>query len=621
MAQQHDLSWFEDKALSQREFIEKEMAKFTRTIMKESPETSPQEVEANVEDDDRDVVICVRARPVLPAELERGIFPAILTTDGGVTTEAKVYVHSLEYKLNGLPKVTTKDFGVDYAFDETASNDQVYNKTAKKLIPIALGGGVGSLFASGQTGSGKTHTMTAIENLIARDLFQSAQEYRQNQNGIPADQVSDSADFEFRVCFFEILGNKCYDLLEYPNEVTIMEDVLGQIQVNGVHEEQVHNPDQLMKIIARGAEHRKTAATYKNDTSSRSHAVCRIRIKNLRQLEAEEGLLYLLDLAGSESAADSKHHDKERAKEKLDINKSLATLKDCIRNRALAVLSTKHVHVPYRNSRLTLLLKTAFELSSTRACRTVVIATLNPSVLDTGHSLNTLRYISPLKVEIPVTSESTSPEDPTSWSNTKLKEWVNEHSEVINAEILCPTESGKQLLKLPESTFIDRCVKCGPTVTPKIAKAFYNKFWRLVVDARTKIRQDKDLAILRNIAERRRDGQEHLKSVQNDPEAKKRMEKERERHQEWLKRMVDEDPEKLAQWVESQRIAAEIEATAGDGMSPEEYSLWLETNKEVAEYRQARLKEIDEWIDKALEGRDDISVGGRAIFAALRSMK
>jgi kinesin family protein 2/24 len=63
----------------------------------------------------------------------------------------------------------------------------------------------------------------------------------------------------------------------------------------------------------------------------------------LRLPEAEEGILYLLDLAGSESAADTRYHDKERIQESVEINKSLATLKDCIRNRAMAANSAKHI--------------------------------------------------------------------------------------------------------------------------------------------------------------------------------------------------------------------------------------------------------------------------------------
>ena len=108
---------------------------------------------------------------------------------------------------------------------------------------------------------------------------------------------------------------------------------------------------------------------------------------------AEDGFLHLIDLAGSENAGDSQFHDKSRLQETKDINKSLMCLKECIRNRSLASLDpSTHVHIPYRQSKLSLLLKDAFELESYKLSRTVVIANVAPSVLDTAMTLNTLRY-------------------------------------------------------------------------------------------------------------------------------------------------------------------------------------------------------------------------------------
>jgi len=52
---------------------------------------------------------------------------------------------------------------------------------------------------------------------------------------------------------------------------------------------------------------------------------------------------------------------------------------------------TRHFHIPFRQSRLTLLLKDAFELESHKICRTVVFANLAPTIADTAMTLNTLR--------------------------------------------------------------------------------------------------------------------------------------------------------------------------------------------------------------------------------------
>ena len=79
----------------------------------------------------------------------------------------------------------------------------------------------------------------------------------------------------------------------------------------------------------------------------------------------EPGEFYIFDLAGSENTADSQFHDKALILQTKEINKSLMALKECMRNRALSAMNpSKSYHIPYRNSKLTLLLKESFELSS-----------------------------------------------------------------------------------------------------------------------------------------------------------------------------------------------------------------------------------------------------------------
>ena len=81
------------------------------------------------------------------------------------------------------------------------------------------------------------------------------------------------------------------------------------------------------------------------------------------------------------------------------INKSLMALKECIRNRALSALNPdKNYHIPYRNSKLTLILKDSFELMSNKHCKTTIIANVAPSVSDLAMTKNTLRFVAPIKI-------------------------------------------------------------------------------------------------------------------------------------------------------------------------------------------------------------------------------
>jgi len=59
----------------------------------------------------------------------------------------------------------------------------------------------------------------------------------------------------------------------------------------------------MIGIIDYGNSIRTTHQTVANDTSSRSHAICQIIVKD--QNERQQGKLLLVDLAGSERAQDT----------------------------------------------------------------------------------------------------------------------------------------------------------------------------------------------------------------------------------------------------------------------------------------------------------------------------
>ena len=173
---------------------------------------------------------------------------------------------------------------------------------------------------------------------------------------------------DWALSMFEILGNICTDLFnegEREGKIDILEDKFGHVNVVNVKEYEIQSVEQFHELILNGFAHRQTAATFKNDTSSRSHAVCKIRIQNTVLKGIEDGKIFVIDLAGSENASDIQFHEKSRVLETKEINKSLMALKDCIRNRALAAQNLeKFYHVPYRLSKLSLLLKDAFEVES-----------------------------------------------------------------------------------------------------------------------------------------------------------------------------------------------------------------------------------------------------------------
>ena len=143
-------------------------------------------------------------------------------------------------------------------------------------------------------------------------------------------------------------------------------------------------------------------ATEMNAESSRSHAmlvlnVCE-RFMNGEDDDVEQedsdlertSRLNLVDLAGSERQSKTKATG-ARLKEGIAINKSLSTLGMVISNLVKAINASakgkeSDVHIPYRDSVLTWLLKESFGGNS----KTVMLATLSPSADNYQETLSTL---------------------------------------------------------------------------------------------------------------------------------------------------------------------------------------------------------------------------------------
>jgi kinesin family protein 2/24 len=146
---------------------------------------------------------------------------------------------------------------------------------------------------------------------------------------------------------------------------------------------------------------RTTHTTEANDTSSRSHAICQIFFRDVHTGKLK-GKLSLVDLAGSERGTDTKSHNTQRRTESAEINTSLLSLKECIRALGQQTQKGSHKqqqhqppqHVPYRGSKLTLILKDCF---TSAHAKTTMIATVSPGASAADHSLNTLRYADRIK--------------------------------------------------------------------------------------------------------------------------------------------------------------------------------------------------------------------------------
>ncbi|KAH7377294.1 P-loop containing nucleoside triphosphate hydrolase protein [Pyrenochaeta sp. MPI-SDFR-AT-0127] len=283
-------------------------------------------------------------------------------------------------------RVKDQTFAFDRVFDDTTSQGDVYESTTKPLLDSVLEGYNATVFAYGATGCGKTHTITGTAQQPGI-IFMTMQELFEKISEVQEEKVT-----EITLSYLEIYNETIRDLLvEGGSKQTLMlrEDANQAVSVAGLSSHRPQNVQEVMDIIVRGNEYRTMSPTEANATSSRSHAVLQINVSSkLRNASTNEAhtmaTLSIIDLAGSERASATKNRG-ERLIEGANINKSLLALGSCI--NALCD-PRKRNHIPYRNSKLTRLLK--FSLGGN--CRTVMIVCVSPSSVHFDETQNTLRY-------------------------------------------------------------------------------------------------------------------------------------------------------------------------------------------------------------------------------------
>jgi centromeric protein E len=283
----------------------------------------------------------------------------------------------------------------------------------------------GTVFAYGMTGTGKTFSMQGTASspgvipLAITDIFSYIRE-------------TPSREFLLRVSYLEIYNEKIHDLLSMPtgtgvggytqDEIKLREDSKRGVYAYPLKEEIVQSPTQLLRVIARGDQARRTASTQFNARSSRSHAVVQIVVESRERIPGNAGkdnkrggllpggvrvsTLSLIDLAGSEKAAETK----ERRTEGSHINKSLLTLGTVIsklsehKDKDGKPADKEGKHLPYRDSKLTRLLQGALSGGSLISILcTIQIGAVGSVASANGHTaetINTLKFASRAKNNI-----------------------------------------------------------------------------------------------------------------------------------------------------------------------------------------------------------------------------
>ncbi|KRZ66787.1 Kinesin-like protein KIF2A [Trichinella papuae] len=329
------------------------------------------------------ITVCVRVRPLNETEISKNQFSVVTVAKRDV-----IILHQPQMKVDRSKFLENQIFRFDHVFDESSSNDFVYRYTAKPLTRTVFEKGFATCFAYGQTGTGKTYTMSGdvegkhlnvnsgIYGKTVQDIFHLLNyEYYQ-------------LNLQISCCFFEIYSEKVNDLLNNKQLLKVFEDGRGEVKLISLKEIVVDSEEEAFKLLKKGSDLRSSGQTSMNRSSSRSHCIFQIILRDKMSNEVH-GKFSLVDLAGNERGADNMSSDHLTRIESSNINHSLFALKECIR-----AMGKKQSHIPFRGSKLTLVLRDSFVAENSRTC---MIAMVSPSNLSCDHTINTLHYANRVK--------------------------------------------------------------------------------------------------------------------------------------------------------------------------------------------------------------------------------
>lgn len=236
------------------------------------------------------------------------------------------------------------------------------------LLGKVVDGYHATVFAYGQTASGKTFTLDGYD-------------YSRGEPHLPKDgrtpgiipravnelftkvgERSSERTYSVFVSYLQIYNERIYDLLNPASAepgLRLRWTKHDQFAVENLFVFECRTAEDLLRHFQRGLRQRVTAAHKLNASSSRSHAILEVRVESFDNRNPSAVLtskLSLVDLAGSERVGLTGTEGKQ-AKESIEINKSLFTLRHVINTLAEQSKGRSKDFVPYRDSKLTSILK------------------------------------------------------------------------------------------------------------------------------------------------------------------------------------------------------------------------------------------------------------------------
>lgn len=291
-----------------------------------------------------------------------------------------------------------------------ASQETVYTETVEEVVRSVLDGFNGTIMCYGQTGAGKTFTQIGsteqyqnrgITPRAIADIFKFSEEHSE-------------IEVTVGISYVEIYNETLIDLLStIPSEssqvapLQLIEDRHGATQVKNLNINRASTEEEALNLLFTGQNNRAVANHYLNPNSTRGHAIFTVHLQ-LRSRVDSSGTaklckLHLVDLAGSERLKKTATEGDLRS-ESMYINKSLSYLEQVV----VALASKGRSHTPYRQSKLTHLLKDSLGGN----CKTLLIANIYGEETHLEETKSTLQFASRVKL-VPNEASVNEHQDPT----------------------------------------------------------------------------------------------------------------------------------------------------------------------------------------------------------------
>ncbi|XP_061852909.1 kinesin-like protein KIF9 isoform X3 [Colius striatus] len=288
---------------------------------------------------------------------------------------------------------TDWSFRLDGVLHNT-SQDVAYETVAAKLVAEALIGYNGTIMCYGQTGAGKTYTMTgATAEYKHRGIIPRA-----IQQVFKAATCSVDSFLTVRISYLQIYNETLFDLLPTVTssgssdmQLAVVDCPQG-VYVKGLSIHSVSHEEDALNLLFEGETNRAVAEHTLNKNSSRSHCIFTIyiesRFRAFCNVKCIHSKINLIDLAGSERLSKTGSQG-QVLKEAMYINKSLSFLEQII----VALADPKRDHIPFRQSKLTHLLKDCLGGS----CNTVLVANICGEAVHVEETLSSLHFATRMK--------------------------------------------------------------------------------------------------------------------------------------------------------------------------------------------------------------------------------